>query len=104
MSNTTCPRCGGTGTVASPSAMRKLREDAGVTLRQLAKQMNVSAPYLSDLELGHRQWTESKAELFRWALDRVTNGNAAMSKDVLRASARKAALARHRKRRKTDSK
>lgn len=36
---------------------RKHRKSQGVTLRAVARHMNISAPYLSDLELGRRNWT-----------------------------------------------
>jgi predicted transcriptional regulator len=38
---------------------RKCREEAGVSLRTLAKRMGVSAPFLSDLERGNRQWSDA---------------------------------------------
>jgi transcriptional regulator with XRE-family HTH domain len=34
--------------------MRELREDAGISLRELAREAKVSAPFLSDVELGRR--------------------------------------------------
>lgn len=36
-------------------AMRRVREDCGVGLRQLAKSIGFSAAYLSDCELGRRE-------------------------------------------------
>ena len=44
---------------------RKTRESRKISLRQLAKQMGCSAPHLSDLELGNRNWTEKT--LTSWA-------------------------------------
>ena len=35
-------------------ALRKMREDADLSLRSVAKTVGVSAPFLSDCELGHR--------------------------------------------------
>lgn len=35
-------------------ALRKMREDADLSLRSVAKSVGVSAPFLSDCELGHR--------------------------------------------------
>ena len=35
-------------------AIRELREKADISLRELAKQVEVSAPFLSDVELGRR--------------------------------------------------
>jgi transcriptional regulator with XRE-family HTH domain len=34
--------------------LRELRESAGLSLRQVAKAANISAPFLSDVELGRR--------------------------------------------------
>ena len=34
--------------------LRQLREAAGLSLRELARDVNVSAPFLSDVELGRR--------------------------------------------------
>ncbi len=36
------------------SYIRQLREDADYSLREFARRINVSAPFLSDIELGHR--------------------------------------------------
>ena len=37
--------------------LRRLREDSGISLREMAKRLGVSAPYLSDAELGVRKLT-----------------------------------------------
>lgn len=37
--------------------IRNLRYKAGMSLRRLAKEMGLSAPFISDLELGRRNWT-----------------------------------------------
>lgn len=37
--------------------VRALREKSGVSLRQLARDMKLSAPFLSDLERGRRNWS-----------------------------------------------
>jgi transcriptional regulator with XRE-family HTH domain len=34
--------------------LRQLRESAGFSLRELARETNISAPFLSDIELGRR--------------------------------------------------
>lgn len=44
------------------------REVAGVSLRELARTMGVSAPYLSDLERGRRNWTEELEDRYVKAL------------------------------------
>lgn len=38
--------------------IRQRREKSGMSLRRLAKEMGYSAPFVSDLELGRRNWTE----------------------------------------------
>lgn len=45
--------------------MRRLRQRWGVSLREMARRLDISAPYLSDLELGKREWTEEKISAFR---------------------------------------
>lgn len=47
---------------------RKLRKDAGVSLRSLARTMGVSAAYLSDLERGRRNWSEEVESRYAGAL------------------------------------
>lgn len=37
---------------------RQCREASGVSLRELARRMKISAPFLSDLEKGNRHWTD----------------------------------------------
>lgn len=38
--------------------IRSEREMAGVKMRALATEMKISAPYLHDLEMGKRNWSE----------------------------------------------
>lgn len=45
--------------------MREARLKAGLSLREMARRLKMSAPYVSDLELGRRGWTEKKIE--QWA-------------------------------------
>lgn len=56
--------------------IRKLRRKHGVSLRTLAKRMGFSAPFISDLERGRRNWTP---ETFNDAAKAITktakNGN-----------------------------
>jgi DNA-binding XRE family transcriptional regulator len=47
---------------ATGESYRRLRKSFGVSLRALAKQLKVSAPFLSDLERGRRNWDQ------KWAL------------------------------------
>ncbi len=48
--------------------MRQAREDAGLSLRDLAKRTGLSVGYLSDLELGRRSWREELRERILKAL------------------------------------
>ena len=43
---------------------RRRRETFGKSLRKTARAMGISAAYLSDLELGHRQWSEELSKKF----------------------------------------
>lgn len=67
-----CSRCGGSGEILSDTytgqQMRNLREKAGVSLREVAITMEVSAPYVSDLERGFRHWNEDIKKRFIGAL------------------------------------
>jgi predicted transcriptional regulator len=67
-----CRHCGGTGkeidSFACGQDLRNEREDVGISLRQMAKILNVSAPYLSDLELGRREWNRKKVQDYKDAL------------------------------------
>lgn len=44
--------------------MRLLRQMRKITLREVSRRMNLSAPYISDLERGHRYWTVDVAERY----------------------------------------
>ena len=68
-----CPKCGGSGKVDDPRAigedMRKRREASGLSLREVARRIRTSAPYLCDLELGRRTgWTQDMIERVNAAL------------------------------------
>jgi predicted transcriptional regulator len=56
-----CPLCGGTGHLADarPGALRKRREQCGVSLREVARRLSLSPSYLHDVELGRRRATEA---------------------------------------------
>jgi transcriptional regulator with XRE-family HTH domain len=68
-----CPQCNGTGRClddrAVGAAMRQVRIAAGLSLRGVAKRLGVSAPYVSDLELGRRNWSPRRIEDFEKACD-----------------------------------
>ena len=53
---------------ATGKAIRKYREVEGISLREVARRMDVSAPYICDLELGRRPWSESKVAKYIKAL------------------------------------
>lgn len=49
-----CPTCGQPMKAIDGTALRDLREHAGLTQRDLAAQLGVSGPYLSDMERNRR--------------------------------------------------
>lgn len=53
-----CPTCGGCGKVQDAAQVgarfRALREERGLTLREVARRAGFSAAYVSDVELGRR--------------------------------------------------
>lgn len=59
-----CDRCQGTGSRERVAglAMRQLREDAGLLLRDVAEKLGIGVPYLSDMERGKRTMSEEMAE------------------------------------------
>lgn len=52
-----CRKCGGPCKQINPAWLRQKRESHGYSLRATALKFGVSAPYLSDVELGHRRCT-----------------------------------------------
>lgn len=50
--------------------VRKAREDKAMSLRKLAHLMGITPPFLSDLELGRRNWTQDRFDLAM----RILNG------------------------------
>ena len=48
---------------------REMRTKAGLTLREVARRMQISAPYLCDLELARRNWSVDLAARFEKAVD-----------------------------------
>lgn len=48
--------------------MRSEREAKGLSLAAVARAMRLSAPYLSDLENGNRNWTVAKVIAYRRGL------------------------------------
>ena len=49
--------------------MRSIRKKSGVSLREVARRMEFSAAYVSDLERGRQNWSEEKAARFLKALE-----------------------------------
>ncbi len=67
-----CERCGGTGELENAAyrgkQMRELREASGLSLRRVAELMEFSAAYVSDLELGRREWSDKLIRAYEKAL------------------------------------
>lgn len=49
-----CPRCGHAESIVNPGWLRSERQQAGLTLREMARRLGFSAPYISDIEHGRR--------------------------------------------------
>lgn len=68
----TCKHCNGTGKVLDHasigSEMRSLRMKRGLSCRSVSKGMGISAPYLSDLELGRRNWSSKLIDLYKFTV------------------------------------
>lgn len=56
---------------ATGKGVRIFRLNKGVGLRSVARAMGISAPYLSDLELGRRNWTEALLNRVRKAIKQI---------------------------------
>jgi predicted transcriptional regulator len=67
-----CEWCNGTGQRENAAyrgqEMRKLREASGMSLRRVAELMEFSAAYISDLELGRRDWSTKLITAYEKAL------------------------------------
>jgi len=55
-------------------SFRSLRKKSGLSLRRVARIMGISAPYLSDLELGNRAWSAAREQQFRNAVNPKQKG------------------------------
>ena len=51
-------------------AARRERKSRGISLREVARRLKVSAAYISDLELGHRKWKIERIRAYEKALER----------------------------------
>lgn len=67
-----CDHCNGSGRVFDSKRvgeyLRSKRESFRNPLNEVAKRMRISAPYLSDLERGKRNWNLEKIEKFESAI------------------------------------
>jgi predicted transcriptional regulator len=67
-----CKWCNGTGEIENAAyrgqEMRRKREAADRTLREVARRMELSAAYISDLELGRRAWSQRLITAYQKAL------------------------------------
>ena len=52
-----CPTCGSEGVIVSADWLRHARVRAGLTLREMARRLSFSAPYICDIEHGRRACT-----------------------------------------------
>ena len=50
---------------ATGQLMREARKRSGLSVREMARRLGQSAPFVSDLELGRRGWDEERIE--QWA-------------------------------------
>lgn len=68
-----CHHCSGSGKetdqIALGAEQRAKRKKAGLSLRQLAKLMCFTTPYVCDLELGRRRWSQKLLDKYEEALD-----------------------------------
>lgn len=58
--------------IATGQLARQARYYAGLTLREVARRLKLSAPFVSDLELGRRKWSEKRIRQFANALKKGT--------------------------------
>ena len=50
------------------AALRELREEKKISLREMARRLRFSTSYICDLELGHRAWSAELVKSFTEAL------------------------------------
>jgi hypothetical protein len=63
-----CPECKGRGIIPDRSVglvLRAERKRARFGLRDVARELTISAPYLHDLEHGRRAWTQELIDRYR---------------------------------------
>jgi len=49
-----CPYCGSMVRILSHTKLREIRKELGLSLREVARRADISAAYVSDVELGRR--------------------------------------------------
>lgn len=59
-----CPTCGAPRSIVNGDWLREQRERARLTLREVARRLGFSAPYISDIELGRRNCTPAILEFY----------------------------------------
>jgi len=71
MKTRACHCCKGSGKELDPveigASMRRIRTRRNIGLRSVAVAMKISAPYLSDLERGRRNWNDDLVTRFKQA-------------------------------------
>lgn len=70
--NMICMACRGSGRVIDPrkvgARLRDSRKQREISLREMARRLGITAPYLSDMELGRRGWSTKWIQAFEKAL------------------------------------
>lgn len=66
-----CPTCGQSWRVRNVEYLRVLREEHGLSLREVSRRMGFSAPYVSDVERNRRRISETFWCNYRLALKGV---------------------------------
>lgn len=56
---------------ATGLAARTARQGVKLSMREVARRLKLSAPYVSDLERGDRNWTEARMQAYTVALGKV---------------------------------
>lgn len=72
----TCPQCKGIGKIntmqediKTGAAMRKLREQRGISLRAVARFLDKTPSYISMLEMGKQRWNPSLEKKYKAAIE-----------------------------------
>jgi len=59
-----CPLCGGAGKAVNPDWIKWCRHEMSLSLREVAKEIGISAQYLCDIEKGRRNCPKRVADFF----------------------------------------